>query len=802
MASSSKLKGEKLHFDVSTGLKRVIGRELITDTQVAIFELVKNSFDANAQNVHIYIDSDRIIIIDDGDGMSYQDIREKWLFVAYSSKKIGQVDYRDYISERPFAGSKGVGRFSSDRLGKTLTLQSRPKNESTGLVHRILINWDDFEGNDKRDFGKIDLSYQSADDFEIPNKILGINHGTVLEISGLHENWDRERKKSLKASLTKLINPFGEDIDQFRMTIIAPEEEEEDQKAIEQARAKDPNSPPPTRNIINGPIQNFIFSTLREKTTFVDVTLNNEENYLETRLADRGELVYRIREKNPFFKLANSKLRCQIFYLNTSAKMTFARRIGIPSTQFGHLFLFKNGFRVFPVGEDGDDWWGLARRKQQGYARFLGPREIIGRVDVVGDEYTFQEASSRNQGLIRNDASEALRSFVMKKCIQRLEAYVVPVSWQEKADGHLSDLSLINTDQGRARVAESLANLVEGQDLELLEFSDRLIQVVNERSQQFESSIVNLRTIGEKAGNQELLRNIEKAERRFSELKKAEKEAEAEAEKQRVERKKAEEKREEAEQKAAQAERIAATVTAKYEDTKEENLFLRSVSSLDYDTVINMHHQIILYSSLTGKLASNKIRSYRDKDNIESQDVISCLEQIIFQNQKILAVARFATKANFKLDSSRIETDVPLFIEQYIEEIGQAYLANRIRILVENNASSFIHKFLPIEFSIVIENMISNAKKAGATQITFSMSQPRKNQLSILISDDGRGIDRDILDPEEIFEKGFSKARGPGLRGTGLGLYHVRQTLSEMGGSISVKARGPNDTCFEVRLVK
>ena len=39
---------EKLHFDVSTGLKRVIGRDLITDDEVAIFELVKNSFDANA----------------------------------------------------------------------------------------------------------------------------------------------------------------------------------------------------------------------------------------------------------------------------------------------------------------------------------------------------------------------------------------------------------------------------------------------------------------------------------------------------------------------------------------------------------------------------------------------------------------------------------------------------------------------------------------------------------------------------------------------------------------------------------
>ena len=53
-------------------------------------------------------------------------------------------------------------------------------------------------------------------------------------------------------------------------------------------------------------------------------------------------------------------------YLNQSAKMTFARRVGLPSVQFGSVFLFRNGFRVYPIGEDGDDWFGMACRKQQG----------------------------------------------------------------------------------------------------------------------------------------------------------------------------------------------------------------------------------------------------------------------------------------------------------------------------------------------------------------------------------------------------------------------------------------------------
>ncbi|MBF0445736.1 MAG: sensor histidine kinase, partial [Magnetococcales bacterium] len=166
-------------------------------------------------------------------------------------------------------------------------------------------------------------------------------------------------------------------------------------------------------------------------------------------------------------------------------------------------------------------------------------------------------------------------------------------------------------------------------------------------------------------------------------------------------------------------------------------------------------------------------------------------------NQKILAVARFATKANFKLDSSEIESDVAQFLEQYISEIGQEYLANRIRIHVDNQAKEFIRRFLPIEFSILVENLVSNAKKARASHIWFEIKQPKKNTLVIHIFDNGRGLDRSIDDPEQIFEKGFSRSRG-----SGLGLYHVRQVLSEMGGNISLDTSFTSGVRFEVRFIK
>jgi signal transduction histidine kinase len=756
----------KLHFDVSTGLKRVLGRELITNDEVAIFEMVKNSFDAGATDVHLYFGDDRVVIADNGTGMNYDDLTSKWLFVAYSAKRNAQESFREKAADRHLAGSKGIGRFSSDRLGAELTLQTRPKGRSS-TVHRLDVDWRRFEKDDLQRFEKIPVDYRETDDFEVPSALTKfastLKNGTIIELRRLRHKWARKDLVNLKASLAKLINPFGAETDKFNIYLIVPAESDEDKRL--KSEASKARKDLPSREVLNGRVGNFIFSELQAKTTFIVVEI--ADGHLNTTLTDRGEVVYKIREMNPYDRLGDSGFRCEIYYLNQSAKVTFARRVGVQSVNFGSVFLFRNDFRVYPVGETTDDWFGFDRRKQQGYSRFLGTREIIGRVDVFGSDEDFQEASSRNNGLIDTPAVRQLHKAVMEHGLKRLEKYVVPVSWPDKLEAEAGDLSRLMTDPGRARVSAAVANLIDNDDVELVNYSKRLISLINERSGEFESSLISLRAIAEKTGDKALRAKLDTAEKRFEELKSSESEARKVADKERA---------------------AAATATARAEKAEAEadverrrSHFMEAFVNLDAATILNLHHQITIYAVDIGQQIENLLADTAGQKSIPREVLLKAMDQIAFLNRKIESITKFATKANFKLDSERIQANLPEFIAEYIQHVAKASGSARVRIDVTNDHGGMNMKFNPIDISIIVDNLISNARRAKASRVTFLLSPLGKNGMELKVRDNGNGLSRGA-DQRRIFEMGYTTTGG-----SGLGLYHVRQVLGEMGGSIEVE---------------
>lgn len=776
---------EYLHFTVDSGLKRVLGSDLITNDEVAIFELVKNSFDAHATIVYIYFSDNDIIIVDNGHGMNKEDILHKWLRVAYSEKNhIHDIEKKDTIyNKRYYAGSKGIGRFSLDRLGEVVELQTKHERDETSVVHTLLIDWRKFENNMQSDFITIPIEYTTHNSFNSPTVIPKFKHGTVISIMNTKQNWERDKILKLKSGLTKLINPFGDKRNKFSIIIIAPKEQLKDEDFIN----KQGPSIDVDYGIVNGEINNFIFNTLKNKTTCIEVSLDKDTNILSTKLTDRGELIYHIRENNPYDSLRISAFECTLYFLNRSAKSTFTRRMGIPPVQFGSVFLFRNGFRVYPIGEQSNDWFRIDVRKQQGYKRFLGTRDVIGRIDVIDENNIFTEPSSRNTGLISTKETEDLINLFRTHCLFRLESYIVAVTFPVSADKDSDDISNLLTDQGRASVIKIITKLIDQKDVELLAYSNKFITTINSNIKDSELIFNALKHIAEKSNNSELLRNIEIIQ---NDLKTAlqEKENAVKAaellEKEMVKSKKSEQLA------IAKSERVSKEL----DEEKQKNLFLVSVASLDEETVINLHHQINIYADNIQQYIRNYINKMLRNYEPNKNNILDLLDKITLMNSKILEISKFASRANFKMQAEYTDAVVADYIESYVNTIGKKFTGHGCKINVTNDNKGKSMRFKPIDISIIIDNLISNSKKAKAENIYIDMTHNAKGQLTILFSDNGIGFKNYFSNVENIFEKGITTTKG-----SGLGLYHVRQVLNEMNGTIDIDLPSENTT-FIIRI--
>lgn len=755
---------EKKPFRVSTGLKDLIGRDLITDDFVAVFELVKNSFDAHAKVVRLTFEEDLIVIADNGKGMSHDDILNKWLFVAYSAKREGTEDddYRDIVGERtrPYAGAKGVGRFSCDRLGAGLTLATRARGSDVEVLD---VDWTLYEGDPKEEFGKILVSISSSGAFPDEEYRPRGATGTMLLVQNLRSSWDRAKLQALKRELTKLIDPFGGEKSGFQIEIVAPAELEADQADKEWNKSRRDDQP--ERLVVNGKVGNPILEAIGERTTLISVEVSDEGRSIESKLIDRGEVVYHIREPNPYPGLAGTDASADIYFLNRSAKVVFAHRMGLPSVQFGSIFLFRNGFRVFPIGAPDDDFFGLNQRKQQGQRRFLGGRDLIGRVEVRGVP-GFDEATSRNQGLIRTPHVEELIDFVQRKCVRRLERYVVDITWRDKFDQEVGDISRMQLDESSALISQLVSRLAATEGVELLYYSPNLVRIVDEKSQAFESSLKALELLADETGDKALLARVVDAKARIRALQAAEAEA-REAERRAIAR-------------AHAAESAAAVAERRFGEERERNAFLVAASSLDESTILNLHHQIMIHASDVHHGVKRMMGRLRRGAAIPNEEWIDFLEHVSFSNSQILTAARFATKGGYREQSSEATADLAGYIQDYVETVSTLWAPRGVEVSVDPAEKTFVRKFRPIEVGIVIDNLVSNAAKARASKVrlALSISKGVKPTLEIEVADDGTGWP-DVEPLSRIFEKGVTTTDG-----SGLGLFHVKQVIEGLGGTV------------------
>lgn len=163
-------------------LAELLGNQNFTNQESAILELVKNAYDAKANQIDLIFNKDEIIIKDDGIGMNSSDIKQHWMHIGKSDKGYETKDKNNI--KRVLAGSKGIGRFALSRLGSDVTLYSR-KNDSGNKSVLWSTNWNK---NILQEIDTLD------------------NIGTTIVIRGLRDKWNKSYIESLKKFLSRSYN--------------------------------------------------------------------------------------------------------------------------------------------------------------------------------------------------------------------------------------------------------------------------------------------------------------------------------------------------------------------------------------------------------------------------------------------------------------------------------------------------------------------------------------------------------------------------------------------------------------------
>lgn len=778
-------KATELSFKISSALKTILGKELITDNHIAIFELVKNSFDANANRVDVTIEgfedgNGKIVIQDNGDGMSKDDIDNKWLFVAYSSKK-DLDDYRNRAKTgRAYAGAKGIGRFSCDRLGSKLRIFTKTSKDSKG-IHSLEVDWGQFEEDQNQEFQTIKAIYSKPS--KAPYKL---SKGTVLEITNLRgDQWSREELINLRRKLERLVNPNQPKTkNKFSIYLNAPSERKNDQ------------SEEFGYNKVNGRIENTIFEKLKSKTTQLISRVNEGGKTISTQLLDRGVKIFEIEERNPF-TIENEPIlhdvSIHLYHMNRSARNTFTRHMGIQVQEYGSIFLYKNNFRIHPFGDPGDDMLGISERQTQGMFRRLGTRDLTGRIEIFGDNPELKETSSRDGGLIQTETYIALKTYLIDFALKRLERYVIEfakfgiqnVEGYEK--GFIPELDRITDPEFQDFLIRWTKSLTNSKDVIKFDYDPEVIDVLKSREASSTRGIIkNFERIATEQNDETLIIEAKKASKHLTKLLKAKSKAEEEAEVW--------------EEIAEQESHRADTESEAREQSEKQNLFLTSVLARNDDSLVG-HHLIKQEMAIITNHAEGLLNAFNKSDLDIPKRWKERLSNLIISARKSETLSMFATHANFTANSDKIPGDLVAYIEEYISNVleykSPEYEGNRripLRFINKENIT-FNTTFTPIRLTIILDNLINNSAKNKAKNISISVTSTTDDELQIDYIDDGSGIADEVKD--KIFEAGYTTTKG-----SGLGLYHVKKFTLEMKAKITVDTSIKKGAHFILKIPK
>lgn len=791
----------KIPFKVSARAGKLLGRENFSNPEGAIIELVKNSYDADANNCFVFFDvpfeikkgengktyqvpikeKSILYIIDNGEGMTKEVIENHWMQIGTGNKEKEFVSDDDRIK----TGAKGIGRFALDRLGfetEMWTLSKYAKGKEGSFWK---MDWNQFDNSDKI-ISQIEAELEPIE-IEIKEKIrsltnnneqienlinkIDFHRGTIIKISNLKDDWFNDETSSVFKSLEALIPPKELNIP-FEVYFNHFQQPKEFGK-VETAFYNDFDYK--LKASYNAETLNVDFEITRNEIDIKALKKNYPDIYktksfpfdlktIENKTFNYSKSIdkvldWKITDSNKKLLKDVGSFNFTFFYL----KQRNSKKEGYPyktinskerdSTfkRFGGVKIYRDSFRVRPYGDPTNDWLRLGARATASPASAgqrigdwrVRPESSAGIITISRKDNPLLIDKSDRGSLQENEAFETFKLIIIE-LINEFEVdrskILNPLFLKNKKDKAEKNQKEIQ------RMAEELAN-----------------KIVADRKKAEEK-------IYGKKGEPDLF----------------------------------EEKKEEEEKKSYQdtfKDTFKAIDDKRKEEEDKELVQVRSLASLGL-VVSSFAHELKEIKDNAYEIKElegifNAIATKEKKDTIEFKDGIEIIELLDENSDKIIHWVDYALTAIRKDKRTRGKFEFTPFFKSLNESWVRIFKKRDIKLNIVDNLEKNSYNFRAFEMDIstIFTNLINNSIDSFNS---LTVSQERlidinisleKESIEIIYSDNGIGLDKVFQDDkDEVFLpfKTAKRDRKGKEIGTGLGMYLVKSVIDDNNGTIDI----------------
>jgi signal transduction histidine kinase len=790
----------KIPFKVSARAGKLLGRENFSNPEGAIIELVKNSYDADANNCFVFFDiptkkikdsdgkeliipikeKSTLYIIDNGEGMTDKVIKDHWMQIGTGNKE------KDFISDdkRTKTGAKGIGRFALDRLGFETEMWTLSKHAKNNIGSFWKMDWNQFDESDKS-ISQIEAELV-PEELKLSKKIKSITNnnesiakaieninfdkGTIIKISNLKDDWFNEETSSVFKNLEALIPPKELNIpfEVYFKHFQQPKEygrvetaffNDFDYKLKANYNAKTLNVDfEITRNELDVKLlKKKYFDVYKTKSKPYDLETLEAKTFKYSTSIDKV-LKWKFDDSNRKLLQSVGNFELTFYYLkyNNSLKEGYPYKT-INTTErrsildkFGGVKIYRDSFRVRPYGDPTNDWLKLGARVAQSPA---GAGQRIGDWRVRPEQTAGIIAISRKNNPLLIDKSDrgALQE---NDALDTFKKIIIAVIHEFEFDRTkmLNPLFLNNKKEKEITKEKEIQKRAEA-------LADKII----EKRKLVEESIYG------KKGKADLFQ----------------------------------EKKEEEEKKTyeeAFKDTFKAIADEKAQDENQEIVQVRSLASLGL-VVSSFAHELkeIKDNALEIKELEGIFKLIVPEENKKSseyKDGIDIIELLDENSDKIIHWVDYALTAIKKDKRTRSKFDFSIFLKSLEKSWSRIFKKKDIKLNIIDNIAGINYDFRAFEMdmSTIFTNLINNSidsfnnlNQIQERNINIDVSL-KDEYIEIIYSDNGVGLDKVFEDKEEIFLpfKTAKRDRKGKEIGTGLGMYLVKSVIDDNNGTIDI----------------